>query len=118
MVAIAQFVWAVGKMSISRQPLIKDHVTPLIQSRLPEFNCQELSIITWAYAKLNQQPLQLLNEMAETALNRVTELSPQQLANISWAYAKLGFPATELLNAIAAEAEVGSTPKQNQTMIT
>ena len=70
---------------------------------LPEFAPQHVSVLLWAYAKLDTSPGQsLLGGAAAAALAAMPRFNPQNMANTLWAYATLGhYPGAALLDAAA-----------------
>ena len=70
---------------------------------LHEFAPQHVSVLLWAYAKLDTSPGPgLLSGAAAAALAAMPRFNPQNMANTLWAYATLGhYPGTPLLDAAA-----------------
>ena len=62
-----------------------------------------MSVLLWAFAKLDHNPGSgLLGAAASAALAAMPRFNPQNMANTLWAYATLGhYPGTALLDAAA-----------------
>ena len=81
---------------------------------LPEFAPQHVSVLLWAYAKLDTSPgMGLLSGAAAAALAAMPRFNPQNMANTLWAYATLGhYPGAALLDA-AGEQLLATLPDFN-----
>lgn len=72
------------------------------QLRIDEFETKHLSIIAWAFTKLEFRDEPLFQAIARASIPQVDLFSCQSISNVVWAYAKLHIVCPDLLQAICA----------------
>lgn len=89
---------------------------------LDQFAPQHVSVLLWAYAKLDTSPgFNLLSGAAGAASAAMVRFNPQNMANTLWAYATLGhYPGAALLDAAAERqlALIQVPPARSVVLIT
>lgn len=54
--------------------------------RITEFNAQNLSNTSWAYATRGVPDSTLLDAIAAEAIPKISQFTPQNLSNMAWSY--------------------------------
>jgi len=79
---------------------------PAVLSRLDKLNEQQLSNVTWAYCKSEQDSPELLAGITAQIESRGTSgFKPVELSALAWSFARAGHAPASLFEALAAEAE-------------
>ncbi|KAL0042486.1 hypothetical protein WJX79_001309 [Trebouxia sp. C0005] len=96
--------WAAAKQECLSRAMW-NQISPLLCTRLPGFNAQNLSNVMWACATLGfADDAVFLEAAAQAAIQMGKHLRGQNLANVAWAFAKLRHFDKALFEALSSQA--------------
>merc|ERR1719327_2641474 len=73
-----------------------DAIADQAMRQLDQFSTQHISNISWAYAKMEYPPWELLNALSAESVGKLSECASLHLTGLQWAYVTLQYEEGDL----------------------